>query len=109
MLERVNATPLGPTGSARRRRGLSASWGARTGACRPDDAVSDEQIREFVAVADRLGQRQRAGADSGSAAAEERLRNLDWAVRAGRRALAERAARGPTSTARSARLPWERP
>ncbi len=104
MLESVNAPAGSPTGSAPARPlPFGASWGSRRALPRPADVVSDEQIRALIDAADRLGQRQRAHcAVAGSAAAVERLLNLDWAVHAGRLALADRAGRGPTSTARSA-------
>lgn len=53
-------------------------------------AVSDEQIVCLVSAADVLRQRYRStGAGAGRT---ERLARLDWAVRAGRLALSERAA-----------------
>lgn len=67
-----------------------------TGPCtpRPPVGVTDEQILAFVAAAEALSRRQRRS-DPGisDADAEERLLCLDWAVRAGRLALAERGPR----------------
>ena len=86
---------------------VNAPVGIPSGSPRPADVVSDEQIRALVEAADRLGRRQRERcADAGSPAADKRLRNLDWAVHAGRLALADRAARSQTSTARSAQRRW---
>jgi hypothetical protein len=61
--------------------------------------VSDDRILALVEAADGLSRRERErSADRRNAAAEERLVNLDWAVRAGRLVLAERGAGGPSST-----------
>ncbi len=108
MFESVNPPAGSPTGSAPARPlPFGASWGSRRALPRPGDVVSDEQIRALVEATDRLGRRQRAHcADAGTAAADERLRHLDWAVHAGRLALADQAARGLTSTARSAQRRW---
>lgn len=77
--------------------------GQRRSLPRVTAAVSDERILAFVAAAQGLSQRQRNRyADVGSAAADERLLRLEWAVQAGRLVLADRAARALTSTAVSA-------
>ncbi len=80
-------------GSARARpRPLGFAWGSRRARPRPAAVVSDEQILALVAAADGLGRRQRQRyADGSPSAADERLRRLDWAVRAGRLVLADRA------------------
>jgi len=71
--------------------------------------VSDEQILALVEATDGLRRRQRQGYADGSpsAAADERLLRLDWAVRAGRLVLADRAAQSLTSTEGTAQ-PWRR-
>jgi len=63
--------------------------------------------RTAVAAADglRRRQRQRYAGSSPSAAADERLLGLDWAVRAGRFVLADRAAQALPSTSGAAQ-PW---
>ena len=54
--------------------------------------MTDEQILALVTAAAGLRRRQRDhGAEHGDAAAEERLLCLDWAVRAGRLVMADRA------------------
>ena len=108
MLQSVNAPAGSPTGSAPARpRPFGTSWGSLHGLSRPADVVSDEQVRALVEAADRLGRRHREHCvDAGTAAVDERLRHLDGAVHAGRLALADRAARGLTSTARSAQRRW---
>jgi hypothetical protein len=73
---------------------------------RPAAVVCDEQILSLVAAADGLSRRQRQrSADGSPSAADERLLRLDWAVRAGRLVLADRAARGLMSTEGTAQ-PW---
>jgi len=108
MLHSVNAPVGSQTGSAPARpRPSGGGWGARPALPRPAEVVSDEQIRALVEVADRLGRRQREHCvDAGTTAADERLRNLDWAVHAGRLVLADCTARGLTPTARSAQRRW---
>lgn len=103
MLQSVNAPAGSPTGPAPARpRPFGTSCGSFRRLSRPD-VVSDEKIRALVEAADRLGRGHREHCvDAGTAAADERLRHLDWAVHAGRLAPADRAARGLTSTARSA-------
>lgn len=89
-----------------RRRMFGSDRGARRAPVQPFVAVSDAQIVALVAAADALGRRQRQGhreAAVPSPEADERLLRLDWAVRAGRLVLAERAAaRAPTLPERPA-------
>ncbi len=94
-------------GSARARpRRLGFAWGSRRALPRPAAVVSDEQILALVAAADGLSRRQRQRyADGSPSAAGDRLLRLDWAVRAGRLVLADRAARGLMSTEGTAQ-PW---
>ncbi len=68
--------------------------------------VSDEQILALVTAAEALRrrQRQRRG-DVSTTTADERLLRLDWAVRAGRLVLADRAAQALMSTSGTAQ-PW---
>lgn len=97
MLQELN----GPAGSrAGPTRPPRFGWGARRSTARRAAVVSDEQILALVTGADGLSRRQRDR--EVSTAAGERLLRLDWAVRAGRLALADRAARGLTSTSGSA-------
>lgn len=64
--------------------------------------VPDEQIVELVSAAHRLSQRQRDRRPTVTTAAlHEQLLRLDWAVRAGRPVLADRAA------VRALSLPWK--
>jgi len=108
MLKSANAPAGSPAGSAPARPlPVGDFWGSRRGLPRPADVVSDEQIRALVDAAGRLGRRQRERCvDAGTAAADERLRHLDWVVRAGRLALADRAAWTAWSTAGSAQRRW---
>lgn len=96
MVQTVNVHAESPTGSAlapTRRFGLS--WGSLRSRPRPAAVVSDEQILALVTAAQCLGDRQRKRyADVSTAAADERLLRLDWAVRAGRLVLAQRAVPG---------------
>ncbi len=108
MLQGSVASAEGPAGPARARpRRLGFAWVLGRALPRPVAEVSDEQILALVAAADGLGRRQRLRYADGSpsAAVEERLLRLDWAVRAGRLALADRAAQGRTATEVTAR-PW---
>ena len=78
MLESVNAPAGSPTGSLRARpQPFPTSWGSRRALPRPAHVASDV-----------------------------RLRHLEWVVRAGRLALAGRAARALTSTGRSVQRRW---
>jgi len=86
---KTHALPAGVEQALRRVFGFA--WGARS---QPVPVVSDEQIVALVAAAQALSERQRernrhAAVTSG--VANERLRRLDWAVRAGGIVLAERA------------------
>ncbi len=94
------------TGSLRARpRPSTRFWGFRRALPRPAAIVSDEQIHALVDAATRLCRRQREWCrDAGTAAADQRLRHLDWTVRAGRRALADRAVRELATTEASAQL-----
>ena len=108
MVQGSVATAEGPAGSARARpRRLGFAWGSCRALLRPAAVVSDEQILALVAAADglRRRQRQRYAGGSPAAAADERLLRLDWAVRAGRLVLADRAAQALTSTSGAAQ-PW---
>jgi hypothetical protein len=71
--------------------------------------VSDEQILALVTGADGLSRRQRQRyADGSPSAADERILRLDWAVRAGRLVLADRAAQGLSYTSASAQSRQDR-
>jgi hypothetical protein len=96
-----------PDGSARARpRRLGFARGSGRALPRPVAVVSEEQILALVAAADGLRRRQRQRyADGSTAAADGRLLRLDWAGRAGRLVLADRAAQGLTSTEVTAQ-PW---
>jgi len=75
-----------------KRRTFGVAWGTRRSLAQPVVVASDEQIIALVAAARALSQRQRRRrAAVTSAEAHERLLRLDWAVRAGRLVLAERA------------------
>ena len=104
MEQTLHLPALNPGGGAQALpRPARLAWTFRPWRPRPAAVVSDEQIRALVAAAAGLRQRQRdrcAGDDC--AAAKERLLRLDWAVRAGRLVLADRAVRALPSTARSA-------
>ena len=105
MVQGSVATAESPAGSARARpRRLGFAWGSRRALPRPAAVVSDEQILALVAAADGL-RRQRYAGGSPASAADERLLRLDWAVRAGRLVLADRAAQALTSTSGAAQ-PW---
>jgi len=106
MLDSVNA-PAGSPAASARPLPFGTSWGSRRALPRPADAVCDEQIRALVDAAGRLGRRQQERCDdAGTAAATERLQHLDWAVRAGRLALADRAAWTASTSAGSAHRRW---
>lgn len=98
MMQRLHVHAESSTRSARTRpRRFGLAWGARPSTPRPAAAVSDEQILALVAAAQGLSQRQRNRYPGISTEeADERLRRLDWAVRAGRLLLAERGARAMT-------------
>ncbi len=93
MTQTVKIHAVSPGGAARARsRRFGISWGSGRSLPRPAAVVSDEQILALVAAAQCLGERQRKRcADVSTAAADERLLRLDWAVRTGRLVLAERA------------------
>lgn len=98
-MQTVKVHAVSPAGSGRARsRRFGFSWGSGRSLPRPAAVVSDRQIFALVTAAQCLGDRQRKRcADVSTAAADERLLRLDWAVRAGRLVLAERAgARVPT-------------
>ena len=85
-----------------RRRRLGFAQGSRRRLPGAAPTVTDDQIRALVAAAERLGRRQRQHRGDVTAAADERLLRLDWAVRTGRLVLAHRAA---TRAAGSHRTP----
>lgn len=108
MVQGPVASAGSPAGSGRARpRRLGFAWGSERALPRPAAVVSDEQILALVAAADGLGrrQRQRYAGGSPAAAADERLLRLDWAVRAGRLVLADRAAQALRSMPGAAQ-PW---
>jgi hypothetical protein len=75
-----------------RRRRLGFAQGSRARLPRAAPTVTDDQIRALVVAAEGLGRRQRQHRGDATAAADERLLRLDWAVRTGRLVLAHRAA-----------------
>jgi hypothetical protein len=80
----------GRSAPARRRSGFLRPL--RRVAPGPAAAVSDAQILALVSAAERLSQRQRArAADVSTTVDDEGLLRLDWAVQAGRLAIADRA------------------
>ena len=93
MLHTVDLPALNPgswTQTRPRRSGLAWPFGLPRP--RPAAVVSDAQILALVAAAAGLRRRQRDRcAGDGCAAAEERRRRLDWAVRAGQLVPAARA------------------
>jgi len=105
MLQGSVASAESPTGSARARpRRLGFARASRRALPGPAVVVSDEQLLAFVAAAEGLSRRQqkRYADGSPSPAADERLLRLDWAVRAGRLLLADRAGQGLTPTSGTA-------
>jgi hypothetical protein len=91
-VDRAGESPEPSVPDPRRREGpAEGSLRSRTS---PGAAASDAQILALVEAAQRLGRRQRERcAGVSTPASDERLLALDWAVRAGRRVLADRAAR----------------
>lgn len=112
MVSTVNAHAVSPAGSTRARTGrFGFSWGSGRSLPRPAAVVSDEQILALVAAAQGLGDRQRQRqrcVTVSTAAADERLLRLDWAVRTGRLVLAERAGPGSGSSDPSHQAPPSR-
>jgi len=106
MVQGSVASAESPAGSARARpQRLGFVCGSRRALPRPAAVGCDEQILVLVVAADGLSRRQRQRSADGGPSAAGRLLRLDWAVRAGRLVLADRAAQGLTSTEGTAQ-PW---
>lgn len=98
MVQLAHGRAGSPDGSGRAwHHRLGLARGSRTSASQTAAVVSDEQIRALVAGAESLSRRHRSRyVEDSTQDEEERLLRLDWAARAGRLALAERAAQALT-------------